>query len=191
MLVITIARKPLSESTVAKNVLVHGTGGINIEASRIGSGVKIATLGKRSGWTPENTVSTYVPGSGRSYTNEGRWPTNLILSHLFGCQCTGTTTAKRNFETGNKCSKEHVVYGDGLGANSTTSHTETVASWTCEPGCPVAALDGQSGITTNTSHYSYKRSGTFIGGIPSQPEKDTWKVDTGGASRFFKTVQNE
>lgn len=32
---ITMARKPLSEKTVAENVLKHGTGGINIDASRI------------------------------------------------------------------------------------------------------------------------------------------------------------
>ena len=33
---ITFARKPLSENTVAANVLKHGTGGINIDESRIG-----------------------------------------------------------------------------------------------------------------------------------------------------------
>ena len=33
---ITVARKPLSENTVAANVLKHGTGGINIDESRIG-----------------------------------------------------------------------------------------------------------------------------------------------------------
>lgn len=32
---ITVARKPLSEKTVAENVLTHGTGGINIEKSRV------------------------------------------------------------------------------------------------------------------------------------------------------------
>jgi DNA modification methylase len=31
----TLARKPISESTIAKNVLKHGTGGLNIDASRI------------------------------------------------------------------------------------------------------------------------------------------------------------
>lgn len=36
---IVLARKPLSESTVATNVLKWGTGGINIDASRIGTNV--------------------------------------------------------------------------------------------------------------------------------------------------------
>jgi hypothetical protein len=35
---IIVARKPLSESTVAANVLKHGTGGLNIDGGRIGTG---------------------------------------------------------------------------------------------------------------------------------------------------------
>lgn len=34
---IVLARKPLAEKTVARNVLTHGTGAINVDASRIGS----------------------------------------------------------------------------------------------------------------------------------------------------------
>ena len=53
-------------------------------------------------------------------------------------------------------------------------------------------LDQQSGIATNTSHYSYKRDGgDFIGGIPSQENKAHWRTETGGASRYFKEVGNE
>ncbi len=33
---ITVARKPISEATIAANVLKHGTGGINIDACRVG-----------------------------------------------------------------------------------------------------------------------------------------------------------
>lgn len=51
-------------------------------------------------------------------------------------------------------------------------------------------IDQQSGITTNTSNYSYKRTGgKFIGGIPSQESKAHWRTETGGASRFFKVVK--
>ena len=51
-------------------------------------------------------------------------------------------------------------------------------------------LDQQSGITTNTSHYSYKRNGgDFIGGIPSQKHKSHWRTETGGASRYFKVLE--
>jgi len=34
----TLARKPLSEKTIAQNVLKHGTGGINIDGCRVGTG---------------------------------------------------------------------------------------------------------------------------------------------------------
>ena len=43
--------------------------------------------------------------------------------------------------------------------------------------------------TTNTRHMSYKRSGgTFVDGIPSQPEKDWFVNESGSASRFFKGI---
>ena len=37
MIVITVARKPLSEGSVAANVLKHGTGGLNIDGCRVGT----------------------------------------------------------------------------------------------------------------------------------------------------------
>src|SRR5690606_1421659 len=43
---ICVARKPLSEGTVAENVLKWGTGGINIDECRIGT-QNITTHGKR------------------------------------------------------------------------------------------------------------------------------------------------
>lgn len=70
--------------------------------------------------------------------------------------------------------------------------TQTLGRWPANLIlCPEAAtgLDEHSGINTTTSHYSYKRSGgTFIGGIASRPEADSWRTETGGASRFFKQV---
>ena len=38
----TLARKPLLENTVAKNVLTHGTGAINIDGCRIGNNIMIS-----------------------------------------------------------------------------------------------------------------------------------------------------
>ncbi len=88
--------------------------------------------------------------------------------------------------------KAHQTDGQKRGrwpANVILQHLDGCRYGACVEGCPVRALDEQSGITTNTSHYSYKRSGgEFIDGIPSQPEKDWWRTETGGASRFFKQV---
>ena len=67
---IVMARKPLSEKTVAKNVLEWGTGGINIDASRIGNET-ITT----NGYGDKGFVAQegYKPS-----THEGRFPANFI-----------------------------------------------------------------------------------------------------------------
>jgi DNA modification methylase len=83
---IVLARKPLSEGTVAANVLRWGTGAINVDGCRIhaddaqGGNYTVtrlkpgATLNKTGGnWRPEN--------GGVEYNGEmkpGRWPANVI-----------------------------------------------------------------------------------------------------------------
>ena len=72
-----LLRKPLSEKTVAKNVIEHGTGGINIDGCRVGSESTLRptgdhSFGKDSGWNRHNLKS--IQGGSQS----GRWPANLI-----------------------------------------------------------------------------------------------------------------
>lgn len=73
---VVVARKPLI-GTVAANVLAYGTGGLNIDASRIGT-EKISThhapKGTFAGGEQDrgSDTSTY-----KEYT--GRWPANIIL----------------------------------------------------------------------------------------------------------------
>ena len=45
---VVMARKPISEKTVAENVLKHGTGGINIDECRIGTKTKINAIKPRA-----------------------------------------------------------------------------------------------------------------------------------------------
>jgi site-specific DNA-methyltransferase (adenine-specific) len=80
---IVVARKPLI-GTVAENVLTHGTGGLNIDASRIGSetvgwqgaGRNVsATTGASQG----GEQGGYNYGDGEARPVQGRWPANLIL----------------------------------------------------------------------------------------------------------------
>ena len=76
---ICLARKPLSEKTVAKNVLKHGVGGLNIEASRIGN--------EQHSYTPRLTHNTNLNDDGWDkvgYTAEaktvtGRFPANILF----------------------------------------------------------------------------------------------------------------
>ena len=70
---IVVARKPLI-GTVAENVLTHGTGGLNIDASRIGTETITTTNGKGFSGSFEGGVN-----NNGGATHQGRWPANLIL----------------------------------------------------------------------------------------------------------------
>jgi len=70
----TLARKPLSEKTVAENVLKWGTGGINIDDCRVGSDT-IKTNGKG---THKNTTHCAKSKDYIGETHIGRFPANLI-----------------------------------------------------------------------------------------------------------------
>jgi DNA modification methylase len=78
---ITVARKPLSEKTVAENVLKWGTGGINIDACRISHNEpqKETTRKQRSaGWNPDNCGFDSTKNTAASANQLGRFPANLI-----------------------------------------------------------------------------------------------------------------
>lgn len=74
----TMARKPLSEKTVAANMIKHGVGGLNIDDSRI----------EGEAWKPHDATGLaknkfFTDGEAAVIHKEphdgGRWPANLIL----------------------------------------------------------------------------------------------------------------
>jgi site-specific DNA-methyltransferase (adenine-specific) len=76
----TLARKPLSEKTVAANVLKWGTGGINVDRCRVDPTNDVSGWSKTGSKESENRAM-----SGANYKREakpdnpqGRWPANLI-----------------------------------------------------------------------------------------------------------------
>src|SRR5699024_2361267 len=84
---IVLARKPLAEKTVARNVLAHGTGAINIDGCRIeGEPVRIENYASTG---PQGMMS-HGHGGGAGHAGEertaristsGRWPANVLLDH--------------------------------------------------------------------------------------------------------------
>jgi DNA modification methylase len=79
---IVLARKPLSEGTVAGNVLRWGTGAINVDGCRVGtetirsSGAAAADLNTRrfvNGTRPRDYEADKEPS-----THIGRWPANVV-----------------------------------------------------------------------------------------------------------------
>jgi site-specific DNA-methyltransferase (adenine-specific) len=82
---IILARKPLAEKTVAANVLAHGTGALNIDASRVGTTRDVpASLSTRP-----NDGRTYGKLTGGQLQdldpNIGRFPPNILLTHSPDC----------------------------------------------------------------------------------------------------------
>ena len=83
---IVLARKPLAERTVARNVLAFGTGAINIDGCRIAGEVPTTT---RGGHAEKHRVPDSHPDAknlgrlrpqGRVEGNpSGRWPANVLL----------------------------------------------------------------------------------------------------------------
>jgi len=116
MKVIHVARKPLV-GTVAQTALKYGTGGLNIDRSRIGTSESLdggayaqnpsprpnpeewrfkrgGARSKLPGDEREgSSAGMYQPGSqveGEFQQPAGRWPANLILEHKPGCKKLGT-----------------------------------------------------------------------------------------------------
>ena len=97
---IIVARKPLI-GTVAENVLIYGTGGLNIDGSRVGN----ETI-KSSGQGIKSGANNYI-GGGKDRQppseHQGRWPANVILDEYTaglldeqsGIRPGGTFPAKR------------------------------------------------------------------------------------------------
>lgn len=75
-----LVRKPLSEKTVAANVLKHGTGGINIDGCRIEmrAGDQKGEGGPNKGMSGTDFFGTMTT-SGNNRDGLGRFPANLVL----------------------------------------------------------------------------------------------------------------
>jgi site-specific DNA-methyltransferase (adenine-specific) len=191
-----LVRKKCSEKTVAANVLKHGCGGLNIDASRIEVGPEGLTKG---GCTKVGGMF----GSGNEVTKPdghalGRFPANFVLSHNEDCEYVGQAKFKR-IGGGPHQKKERVgVQGSGsvwtmpgncLIRQSYNDITgETVEKFNCSEDCAVKMLNEQSGPckTGNIKPGTIQGFGTGKncygeGSIPREYKTDV----ASGASRFF------
>lgn len=76
-----LARKPLSE-TVAANCLEHGTGALNIDGGRVGTGDSTARTCNGRGESSSYNLAT-APRINDGHA-EGRWPANVVLDDRAG-----------------------------------------------------------------------------------------------------------
>jgi DNA modification methylase len=137
---IVIARKPLSESSVARNLLRHGTGALNVEQARIAR-----AEGDMAGWAKSGApaYAGLAPGSSTFQTRPktaqeiaernagGRFPPNFLLGHGENCQ-------------------------------------EGADGWQCDPLCPVALL-GEQGGRRKSGQWNGQETGSGFGGKRARP----------------------
>ena len=201
---IILVRKPLTESTVAGQVQATRTGALNIDGCRIPSLGESPSANRRraareSGHAPiqqrilgvasareanvlgrmARRVRAEVYMADRPGEAIGRWPANLVLSHAPECVEVGTRRIKghRNSKTPAGKGSMFKMSGSVPGFDyADADGGETVELFACVPGCPVRALDAQSG----------ERKPGYGGHVVTDDTGSAACIgDTGGASRFF------
>lgn len=122
----------------------------------------------------------------------GRWPANFLLTHSAECARVGTKKVTgSNFE-GHESGRINSVYGEDHRSRPAGGYAdngiETVEDWKCVEGCPVLALDRQSGELTSGGGNKSRNGDTAESacyGTYGSPAPDVRDVDMGTASRFF------
>jgi site-specific DNA-methyltransferase (adenine-specific) len=193
---IVMARKPLSEKTVAANVLRWGCGAVNIDASRIGTEDTISPSGEtvttncHQGYQRPNAsmFNTGKPKERSGPANpSGRWPANLILGHAPGCVRRGEKKVR-----GVQKAAGSPGFGSDrddnyeLGTGREYGPEETVADWWCAEGCPVRMIGEQSGHLKSGKVKPYKNNGGWK--QTSDFKTGSFEASEGTAARFFFQV---
>lgn len=158
-------RVPCSEQTVAENVLRYGTGGLWIDGCRI-------TYGKDQP-TQED------------WNSKGRGGHSSHFDQMRGGLREAYKGGMISVPTGRWPTNLVLIHGPACRLVREV--------WTCQDGCPVAALDRQSGEVGSAS--GWPGSGGRFGqnGVYSQAAGATTQNygDSGGASRFFPQFAGE
>jgi hypothetical protein len=202
---IVLARKPF-DGTITANALVHGTGSLNIDGTRIGyvssedreaMSAGVEAIRERGG-VMNNSWKNSSDLSGANPANAlGRWPKNVVLSHLSECVKAGTKQIRSRGHFNDETGPSRMLSSENGGGMNGTSRPERdmggpdgleeVEAWNCPPWCPVAMLDAQSGDRPGMSGggtHAKDYGGGMFGAIDSP---GTARNDNGGASRFFAT----
>jgi len=184
-----LARKPL-DGTVTENVLEHGTGALNIDDCRIGTG-EDRTSGGESGSAASSVLQDGFHQRRQERPTGGRWPANIILSHNPECTHVGLKTVKGNGHA------PALGKGNPFGGNNDTEreerhfNEEVVENWECVEDCPVRILDEQAPSVGNA--FSSDRKTDTTGGTGNSWSTSSKNVGDGngvfdglsGASKFF------
>lgn len=121
---IVVARKPV-EGTIANNVLKHGVGALNIDATRIGTEELENGFGGIPNGANNFIGSTKERKRDGSNTVVGRWPANIILDE-FTAELLDEQSGISKSTPSQKKDTTHAakIYGKGLGNWSGSSHND-------------------------------------------------------------------
>jgi DNA modification methylase len=177
-----LVRKPLTKKSVAEQVLNTGTGAINVDGCRISTNENL-----NGGAYSEGGRAAPMPGDSREGASlgmfqagvkpeqgyqqpVGRWPANLTLQHSPECKRVGTKKVPSVGHFPSQLSDSKVFGQVKAGTQEERwmgqDGVETIDAYECVPGCPIAALDEQSG----------EKQGLVYS-------------DVGGVSRFFNVFE--
>lgn len=203
--VISVARKPISESTVADNVIKWGTGGLNIDGSRVGTSdnlnggayaVNPTPRGGRDLWTAQRKGDTQCfkrGGAGDYEQPSGRWPANLILTHKSGCRIKGTKQVGNGDLVIGGPPRSKSAHIQQMSEQPRTEAimsygTETIDDWECVDNCAAADLGGHQSWSGGNTGNAKTAGITSLFGSGGGKDPDGSKVPHGWGSvgRFFK-----
>lgn len=208
MRIVTVARKPCVESSTTANVLVHACGALHVDACRVGSSGGTtrshqAAYPLKEDGTEDRSAHWACTGHAVAEIPAGRWPPNVVLTHFAGCRHAGhaTVNSAGHYPSARPSGSQTSGPAGHKGQTDLVErHTkgEVVDVWDCEPGCPVAVMDAQSGVLTSGTG-AVKRASSRDGagnrgaayGAESRPAGEIMISygDSGGASRFFRQVR--
>jgi len=182
---ITVARKPLSEKTVAENCLKWGVGGINIDESRIGVDKHIV----RGGGSTMNPEWGFNKHSMSQINKEvkGRFPANVILE----CTCDkieeGNIIGNGHFNSKVNMEGKTLYEGGFKDFEQEDRVLKEKAIIHTNPDCPCYIMDLQSGSAGAFAPVKQsKRPNNVYGEYQYFGDNGkTFRNDKGGASRFF------
>ena len=170
---IVLARKPLAEKTVARNVLEYGTGAINVDACRIATDDNL----NGGGYSDTTTTGTFLlDGAGSVDELRALAAAGEKTPNGRDAQATLARALAAKERVG-----EYVQPSGRWPANVLLDqHT---AAWVDEQSGIAPAKAGRTGKRGGSSWHGQK-------GIGSPDKVGTWPADPGGgASRFFYTAK--
>ncbi len=211
---IIMARKPLI-GTVAQNVLTHGTGALNIDATRIGvvgeslgGGAEKRTTSAQKGnegWTrpwmedeeQQEAHAARVRANVAKAESLGRWPANLLFAHHEDCVPTGLAVVAGDSRAG-----QQGALGDrpsgfaNVGASSGSELPnalvyggEEVETFDCHEDCPVRMLDEQAGDRSSpwigNGKQRGNKGGKMFGGATGQSVNTKPEYKDAGSASRF------